>query len=198
MEPLDVDAWYAAVRRAAPYRTLPRTAFDATLDMLAGRYPSDDFSGFRPLLIWDRETGQLSARPGAKQLAITSGGTIPDRGMFSVVLPEGEERAGSRRVGELDEEMVYESRINDVITLGAASWRIQEITRDQVVVIPAPGSILTQKTGAARTLASYGFRRVSFGPHGAQCGDPGGPVVADTHRPPSRYRAGPRMDRRSP
>ncbi|MGM7972746.1 ATP-dependent helicase [Yersinia enterocolitica] len=139
MEPLDVDAWYATVRRAAPYRTLPRTAFYATLDMLAGRYPSDDFSGFRPRLIWDRETGQLSARPGAQQLAVTSGGTIPDRGMFSVVLPEGEERAGSRRVGELDEEMVYESRINDVITLGATSWRIQEITRDQVVVIPAPG-----------------------------------------------------------
>lgn len=139
MEPLDVDAWYATVRRAAPYLTLPRTAFDATLDMLAGRYPSDDFSGFRPRLIWDRETGQLSARPGAQQLAVTSGGTIPDRGMFSVVLPEGEERAGSRRVGELDEEMVYESRVNDVITLGATSWRIQEITRDQVVVIPAPG-----------------------------------------------------------
>ncbi|ATY90348.1 ATP-dependent helicase [Pectobacterium atrosepticum] len=139
MEPLDIDAWYATVCRAAPYRTLPRTAFDATLDMLAGRYPSDDFSGFRPRLVWDRETGQLSARPGAQQLAVTSGGTIPDRGMFSVVLPEGEERAGSRRVGELDEEMVYESRINDVITLGATSWRIQEITRDQVVVIPAPG-----------------------------------------------------------
>ncbi|MEI7065197.1 ATP-dependent helicase [Dickeya chrysanthemi] len=139
MEPLDVDAWYATVRRAAPYLTLPRTAFDATLDMLAGRYPSDDFSGFRPRLIWDRETGQLSARPGAQQLAVTSGGTIPDRGMFSVVLPEGEERAGSRRVGELDEEMVYESRVNDVITLGATSWRIQEITRDQVVVTPAPG-----------------------------------------------------------
>lgn len=139
MEPLDVDAWYATVRRAAPYRTLPRAAFDATLDMLAGRYPSDDFSGFRPRLVWDRETGQLSARPGAQLLAVTSGGTIPDRGMFSVVLPEGEERAGSRRVGELDEEMVYESRVNDVITLGATSWRIQEITRDQVVVIPAPG-----------------------------------------------------------
>ncbi|GKW01373.1 ATP-dependent helicase [Pectobacterium carotovorum subsp. carotovorum] len=139
MEPLDVDAWYTTVRRAAPYLTLPRTVFDATLDMLAGRYPSDDFSGFRPRLIWDRKTGQLSARPGAQQLAVTSGGTIPDRGMFSVVLPEGEERAGSRRVGELDEEMVYESRVNDVITLGATSWRIQEITRDQVVVTPAPG-----------------------------------------------------------
>ncbi|MEN5039342.1 ATP-dependent helicase [Stenotrophomonas sp. TWI1149] len=139
METLDVEAWYACVRRAAPYRSLPRSAFDATLDMLAGRYPSDDFAGFRPRLVWNRVTGELSARPGAKQLAVTSGGTIPDRGMFSVVLPEGEERAGSRRVGELDEEMVHESRVNDVITLGATSWRIEQITHDQVVVTPAPG-----------------------------------------------------------
>lgn len=139
METLDVDAWYARVRRAAPYRSLPRSAFDATLDMLAGRYPSDDFAGFRPRLVWNRDSGELSARPGAKQLAVTSGGTIPDRGMFSVILPEGEERAGSRRVGELDEEMVHESRVNDVITLGATSWRIEQITHDQVVVTPAPG-----------------------------------------------------------
>jgi len=139
MDTLQVDAWYARVRRAAPYRTLPRSAFDATLDMLAGRYPSDDFSGFRPRLVWNRQAGTLEARPGAKQLAATSGGTIPDRGMFGVVLPEGEERAGSRRVGELDEEMVYESRVNDVITLGASSWRIEQITHDQVVVTPAPG-----------------------------------------------------------
>ncbi len=139
VEPLDVEAWYACVRRAAPYRSLPRSAFDATLDMLAGRYPSDDFAGFRPRLVWNRQTGQLSARPGAKQLAVTSAGTIPDRGMYSVMLPEGEERAGSRRVGELDEEMVHESRVNDVITLGATSWRIEQITHDQVVVTPAPG-----------------------------------------------------------
>ena len=139
MDPWNVEDWYASVRRAAPYRDLPRSAFDATLDMLAGRYPSDDFAGFRPRLVWNRDTGELSARPGAKQLAVTSGGSIPDRGMFSVVLPEGEERAGSRRVGELDEEMVYESRVNDVITLGATSWRIEQITRDQVVVTPAPG-----------------------------------------------------------
>ncbi len=81
----------------------------------------------------------MSARPGAQLLAVTSGGTIPDRGMYSVLLPEGEEQAGSRRVGELDEEMVYESRVNDIITLGATSWRIQQITRDQVIVTPAPG-----------------------------------------------------------
>ncbi len=139
METLDVEQWYACVRRAAPYRDLPRSAFDATLDMLAGRYPSDDFAGFRPRLVWNRQRGELSARPGAKQLAVTSAGTIPDRGMYSVILPEGEERAGSRRVGELDEEMVHESRVNDVITLGATSWRIEQITHDQVVVTPAPG-----------------------------------------------------------
>lgn len=139
MDPLDIEAWYATVRRAAPFRALPRSAFDATLDMLAGRYPSDDFAEFRPRLVWNRETGVLTPRPGAQQLAVTSGGTIPDRGMFTVVLPEGEERAGSRRVGELDEEMVYESRVNDVITLGATSWRIEQITHDQVIVTPAPG-----------------------------------------------------------
>lgn len=139
MEPLHVDDWYARVRRAAPYRTLPRSAFDSTLDMLAGRYSSDDFASFRPRLVWNRDTGLLTARPGARQLALTSGGTIPDRGLYSVLLPEGMERAGSRRVGELDEEMVHESRVNDVITLGATSWRIDQITHDQVIVSPAPG-----------------------------------------------------------
>lgn len=139
MDAVDVEEWYAVVRRAAPFRSLPRSVFDATLDMLAGRYPSDDFAEFRPRLVWNRETGVLTPRPGAQRLAVTSGGTIPDRGMFTVILPEGEERAGSRRVGELDEEMVYESRVNDVITLGATSWRIQQITNDQVVVTPAPG-----------------------------------------------------------
>ncbi len=139
MDALNIDQWYTTVRRAAPWRELARSVFDATLDMLAGRYPGGDFAAFRPRLIWNRETGQLTARPGAQRLAVTSGGTIPDRGMFSVLLPEGEEQAGSRRVGELDEEMVYESRVNDIITLGASSWRIQQITRDQVIVTPAPG-----------------------------------------------------------
>lgn len=139
MEALQVDEWYSRVRRAAPWKDLPRRVFDATLDMLSGRYPSGDFSAFRPKLVWNRETGILTARPGAQLLAVTSGGTIPDRGMYSVLLPEGEEQAGSRRVGELDEEMVYESRVNDIITLGATSWRIQQITRDQVIVTPAPG-----------------------------------------------------------
>ena len=139
MDPLPVDLWFATVRRADPFRALPRSLFDATLDMLAGKYPSDAFSAFRPRLVWDRQANLLSPRPGAQRLAVTSGGTIPDRGAFSVMLPEGEEQAGSRRVGELDEEMVYESRVNDIITLGATSWRIQQITHDQVVVVPAPG-----------------------------------------------------------
>lgn len=139
MEPLQADAWFERVRRADPFRTLSRRLFDATLDMLAGKFPSDDFTNLRPRLVWDRQSGLLTARPGTQHLAVTSGGTIPDRGMFSVILPEGEEQSGSRRVGELDEEMVYESRVNDIITLGATSWRIQQITHDQVVVVPAPG-----------------------------------------------------------
>lgn len=142
MDVLSVEDWYATVRRSDPFRALPRSAFDATLDMLAGRFPSDEFSGFRPRLVWDRKNGLLSARPGSQRLAVVNGGTIPDRGTYRVVLPPDsvvEEQAGARRVGELDEEMVYESRVNDVITLGATSWRIREITSDQVVVVPAPG-----------------------------------------------------------
>ncbi|WP_285721689.1 MULTISPECIES: ATP-dependent helicase [unclassified Pantoea] len=139
MDPLQADDWYAKVCRADPFRALSRRLFDATLNMLAGKFPSDAFAQLRPQLVWDRQSGLLTARPGAQNLAVTSGGTIPDRGMFSVILPEGEEQAGSRRVGELDEEMVYESRVNDIITLGATSWRIQQITHDQVLVVPAPG-----------------------------------------------------------
>ncbi|ADU69186.1 ATP-dependent helicase [Pantoea sp. At-9b] len=139
METLQVDDWFALVRRADPFRALPRAAFEAVLDMLSGRYPADEFANLRPRIIWDRHNHTLSGRPGAQHLAVTSGGTIPDRGMFSVMLPEGEEQTGARRVGELDEEMVYESRVNDIITLGATSWRIQQITHDQVVVVPAPG-----------------------------------------------------------
>ncbi|KJV34263.1 ATP-dependent helicase [Pantoea sp. SM3] len=139
MDTLEIDSWFELVRRAEPFKTLPRNAFDAVLDMLAGRYPSDEFANLRPRIIWDRQNNTLTGRPGAQHLAVTSGGTIPDRGMFSVMLPEGEEQTGARRVGELDEEMVYESRINDIITLGATSWRIQQITHDQVVVVPAPG-----------------------------------------------------------
>jgi ATP-dependent Lhr-like helicase len=131
----DVDALLDLVRQAAPFATLPRSAYDAVLDMLAGRYPSDAFAELRPRLVWDRVEGTLRARPGAQRLAVTSGGTIPDRGLFGVFLV-GEK--GSR-VGELDEEMVYESRAGDVFTLGSTSWRIEDITHDRVLVSPAPG-----------------------------------------------------------
>ncbi len=139
LDTLGVEEWFDTVRRSAPFATLPRAAFDATLDLLAGRYPTDEFAELRPRLVWDREAGTIMGRPGAQRLAVTSGGTIPDRGMFSVTLAVGTEESGSRKVGELDEEMVYESRINDVFALGATSWRIQEITHDRVVVTPAFG-----------------------------------------------------------
>ncbi len=132
----DVDELYGLVRRSAAFTSLPRSAYDATLDLLAGRYPSDEFAELRPRLVWDRVTGQLTGRPGAQRLAVTSGGTIPDRGLFGVFLV-GE--GTGRRVGELDEEMVYESRVGDVFTLGTTSWRIEDITHDRVLVVPAPG-----------------------------------------------------------
>ncbi len=136
MEPWDVDDALALVRRAAPYASLPQSAFDAVLDMLAGRYPSDDFAELRPRLVWDRIAGTITGRPGAQRLAVTSGGTIPDRGLFGVFLAGAEKSA---RVGELDEEMVYESRVGEVFTLGSSSWRIADITHDRVLVTPAPG-----------------------------------------------------------
>ncbi|OHU95131.1 ATP-dependent helicase [Mycobacterium talmoniae] len=135
LEPLDADAWFDTVRRAAPFATLPRSAFEATLDLLSGKYPSTEFAELRPRLVYDRDTGTLTARPGAQRLAVTSGGAIPDRGLFTVYLASEK----PSRVGELDEEMVYESRPGDVISLGATSWRITEITHDRVLVIPAPG-----------------------------------------------------------
>ncbi len=131
----DVDHLFDLVRRSAPFTTLPRSAYDATLDLLSGRYPSDEFAELRPRVVWDRVTGELTARPGAQRLAVTSGGTIPDRGLFGVFLV-GEKAS---RVGELDEEMVYESRVGDVFALGATSWRIEDITHDRVLVSPAPG-----------------------------------------------------------
>ncbi|WP_026405528.1 ATP-dependent helicase [Actinomadura rifamycini] len=135
MDEWPVDDLEALVKRAAPYATLPRSALEATLDMLAGRYPGDEFGELRPRLVWDRVNGTLNARPGAQRLAVTSGGTIPDRGLFGVFLV-GEKAS---RVGELDEEMVYESRVGDVFVLGASSWRIEDITPDRVLVSPAPG-----------------------------------------------------------
>ncbi len=139
MDAWTVDGVEELVRRAAPFAGLPRSALEATLDMLAGRYPSDAFAELRPRLVWDRVTGELTARRGAQRLAVTSGGTIPDRGLFGVFLA-GADGTG-RRVGELDEEMVYESRVGDVFLLGSSSWRIEEITHDRVLVTPAPGEV---------------------------------------------------------
>ncbi len=136
-----VDDLETMVRRAAPFGGLTRPILEAVLDMLAGRYPSEDFAGLRPRIVWDRVAGIIRARPGAQRLAVTSGGTIPDRGLFGVFLASGGDSSGRqpRRVGELDEEMVYESRVGDVFVLGASSWRIEDITPDRVLVTPAPG-----------------------------------------------------------
>jgi ATP-dependent Lhr-like helicase len=124
----------ALVRRAYPFSTLSRDLLVAVLDMLAGRYPSDDFADLRPRLSWDRATDRLTPRRDARLIALMSGGTIPDRGLFAVHLGEG-----GPRIGELDEEMVYESRVGETFLLGASSWRILQITRDRVIVAPAPG-----------------------------------------------------------
>ena len=126
------DALFDMVVKAAPYSGLSRAVFDETLDMLAGRYPSDLFAELRPRINWDRVTGEVTARPGSLQLAVTNAGTIPDRGLYRVTLPDGS------RVGELDEEMVYESREGDVFLLGSTAWRITQIGHDRVEVVPAP------------------------------------------------------------
>ena len=138
-EGLTAETWFTTVRRAAPYSSLPRPAFDSVLELLAGGFASADLTDFSPRIVWDRATGELSARPSTQRLAVASSGTIPDRGMFPVVLPEGAQDAGRRRVGELDEEMVHESSPGDIITLGTSSWRIRQITGDRVVVDPAEG-----------------------------------------------------------
>src|SRR6266540_5269204 len=135
MEEWTVERLEALVRRSAPFAELPRSALESVLDMLSGRYPSDEFAELRPRLNWDRVEDRLVGRAGAQRLAVTSGGTIPDRGLFGVYLV-GERET---RVGELDEEMVYESRVGEVFTLGASSWRIESITHDRVLVSPAPG-----------------------------------------------------------
>ncbi|MDQ3107420.1 MAG: DEAD/DEAH box helicase, partial [Actinomycetota bacterium] len=133
MDDWAVDDVYACVTTAANFTDLSRDALEGVLDMLSGRYPSDEFAELRPRVVWDRLAGTLTARPGSRMLAVTSGGTIPDRGLYGVFTPEGS------RVGEFDEEMVYESRVGENILLGATTWRIQDITRDRVVVTPAPG-----------------------------------------------------------
>ncbi|ALE04714.1 DEAD/DEAH box helicase (plasmid) [Arthrobacter sp. ERGS1:01] len=191
---IDVDEWFDTVRRSAPFAALPRSAYDATLDLLAGRYPSDEFAELRPRIIWDRVGGTITGRPGAQRLAVTSGGTIPDRGLFGVyIVPTGSQgsqaRSGSlagvgpsddagankggRRVGELDEEMVYESRVGDVFALGATSWKIEDITFDRVLVTPAfgqsgklpfwKGDSLGRPVDLGRALGAF-IREVSAAP----------------------------------
>ena len=166
----DVEAVWNLLRQAAPYAELPRTSFEGVLDMLSGRYPSDEFADLRPRITWDRTRGMLSPRASAKRLAIQNAGTIPDRGSYGVFLQDGSEpKEGtegsasrgsvrqnrnddaptvprergkaktSRRVGELDEEMVFELREGEVFLLGASSWRTDQITRDKVLVTPATG-----------------------------------------------------------
>jgi len=134
---VNVDALYDLVRRAAPFAALTRSAFDGVLDLLSGRYPSDEFAELRPRLTWDRIRNVVSAREGAGRLAILNAGTIPDRGLYGVFLAHTEGK--SIRVGELDEEMVFESHPNETFILGASTWRIEDITHDRVLVVPAPG-----------------------------------------------------------
>ena len=137
MDPWGVDDLHATVRGAAPFADLSRSIFEGVLDMLSGRYPSDDFADLRPRLTWDRLEHQLTPREGAKRVAVINGGTIPDRGLYGVFLSG--ERGPGARVGELDEEMVFESRVGETFLLGASSWRIEQITHDRVLVSPAPG-----------------------------------------------------------
>ncbi len=137
MDEWTVDALLAVVRRAASFSNLTESLLVSVLNMLSGTYPSDRFAELRPRIVWDRASGVLSGRPGAARLAVTNAGTIPDRGLFGVHIAT----EGFPRVGELDEEMVYESRVGEVITLGASTWRIMEITHDRVLVSPAPGAL---------------------------------------------------------
>ncbi len=133
-EEIEVAELHTLVRGAYPFADLSRAQLENVLDMLAGRYPSDEFAELRPRIVWDRTAGVVRGRAGARRLAVTNAGTIPDRGLFGVFIVDG-----GGRVGELDEEMVYEARAGQVIMLGASSWRIEDITRDRVLVSPAPG-----------------------------------------------------------
>ena len=133
-EELAVEELYERVRRTYSYAELPRRQLEGVLDMLDGRYPSSEFGQLRPRIVWDRLAGTIRPRKGARALAVANAGTIPDRGLYLVTLPDG------RRVGELDEEMVYEARPGQVFLLGASAWRIEEIGRDRVIVTPAPGA----------------------------------------------------------
>ncbi|MCW5950850.1 MAG: DEAD/DEAH box helicase [Propionibacteriaceae bacterium] len=158
MDALTVADLETLARRAAPFTGLTRPVLESVLDMLSGRYPSDEFAELRPRLVWDRVAGTLTGRRNAQRLAVTSGGTIPDRGLYGVFLAgEGD----GRRVGELDEEMVYESRVGDIFALGTSSWRIEQITHDRVLVTPAPRyarSVAVLERRCARTSGRVGPR----------------------------------------
>src|SRR5947209_2375215 len=133
-EEIEVSELHELVRGAYPFADLSRVQLENVLDMLAGRYPSDEFSELKPRIVWDRTAGVIRGRPGVRRLAVTNAGTIPDRGLYGVHLVDG-----GGRVGELDEEMIYEARAGQTFLLGASTWRIEEITRDRVLVSPAPG-----------------------------------------------------------
>jgi hypothetical protein len=136
MDQWDVEALFTRVCRAAPFADLSRRMFDGILDMLSGRYPADEFAELRPRVTWDRVHQTIAAREGAKRVAIANAGTIPDRGLYGVFLAGADRPV---RVGELDEEMVFETQVGETFTLGASTWRIEEITHDRVLVSPAPG-----------------------------------------------------------
>ncbi|QCU78852.1 DEAD/DEAH box helicase [Citricoccus sp. SGAir0253] len=203
LDEIDAEDWFDRLRRTAPFATLPHSAYESVLDLLSGRYPSDEFAELRPRVVWDREAGTLTGRNGSQWLAVTSGGTIPDRGLFGVFLAGSEDRTGGadgpaaagtartggRRVGELDEEMVYESRVGDVIVLGATSWQIQDITHDRVLVLPAfgqPGKLPFWRGDAEGRPAELGaavgaFRReveAALGPDGTPSGPAGERLAA--------------------
>ena len=177
MDAWDVDTLFATVRRAAPFASLPRSAFESVLDMLAGRYPSDEFAELRPRLTWDRLKSTVTARESAKRVAVINGGTIPDRGLYGVFLAGGAD-SGAARVGELDEEMVFESRVGETFLLGASSWRIEEITHDRVTVSPAPGQpgqdafLEGRGPGTAdRVRPGHRCARANTRRHACRCGD---------------------------
>ena len=196
MDRRTVDELHAIVTRAMPYESLSREALEGVLAMLAGAYPSDEFAELRARVAWDRVTGVVEGRRDARVVAVTSGGTIPDRGLYGVFLV-GEPGTPGRRVGELDEEMVYESRVGEVIMLGASAWRIQEITHDRVVVSPAPGEPGKLRSGRGRSAgrsSSAGDRRVRRGARGdlgrARGGRWRGLLAEATTRPRGRESAG--------
>ncbi len=191
LEPWDVDALQRLVCRCASYRELSRELLQSVLDMLAGRYPSTDFAELRPRIVWDREADRVEGRRGAGRLAIVSGGTIPDPGQYAVHLG-----AEGPRIGELDEEMVHETRAGETVTLGASTWRVTEITRDRVVVAPAPGEVgklpFWRGEGPGRPV-ELGRRLGAFVRElGSRCGArrPAAPRPPTRSAPPSRRPAG--------